>query len=238
MKTVKSSKDITTLEVGDVVMFGNLEYVVAKNFKCTSNSTQYYLYLSSGYNGIIFEKLNLKKRDFVEKLGIDANYVCDFPETKSLEALTAIVSALFKEYEEQNDLPKTWEEFCKKNPIKEEESWIECFDGKILEAANDIEGKCRDIQMDKNMCTSRQEAEAFLALMQLRQLRKCYVGDWEPDWNDTKQYKACIIYHCTDFMLTYFKDPCSSPLSFPTYELAEQFLNNFKDLLEIAKPLL
>ena len=56
--------------------------------------------------------LNVNKRDFVENLGIDANCNVDFPETKSLEALTAIVSALFKEYEKQNDLPKTWEEFC------------------------------------------------------------------------------------------------------------------------------
>jgi hypothetical protein len=234
MKTIKNLKDITTLEVGDKVLFGDLEYVVAQNFKCTSNSIQYYLYLPSGYNGIIFEKLNLKKRDFVEKLGIDANYVCDFPETKSLEALTAIVSALFKEYEKQNELPKTWEEFCERNPIKEEESWIECFDGKILAAADDIEGTCRDIQMDKNMCTSKQEAEAFLALMQLRQLRKAYVKDWEPDY---KQQYYGIIFHNNGFNIASYRLLHKS-MSFPTYELAEQFLNNFMDLLEIAKPLL
>ena len=121
MKTIKNSKDITTLEVGDVVVFGDLKYIVDKNFKCTSNSTQYYLYLPSRYNGLIFEILNLKKRDFIEKLGIDANCNVDFPETKSLEALTALVSALFKEYEKQNELPKTWEEFCEKNPVTTDE---------------------------------------------------------------------------------------------------------------------
>lgn len=112
MKTIKNSKDITTLEVDDVVAFGALMYVVDKVFK--HNSTRYYLYSSTRYNGIIFERLNLKKRDFIEQLGIDANCSCDFPETKSLEALTAVVSALFKEYEKQNDFPKTWEEFCKR----------------------------------------------------------------------------------------------------------------------------
>ena len=115
MKTIKNSKDITTLEVGDVVMFGDLEYVVNNTFK--HNSTQYYLYCPTKYNGTIFEILNLNKRDFVENLRIDANCNVDFPETKSLEALTAIVSALFKEYEKQNYLPKTWKEFCEKYPF-------------------------------------------------------------------------------------------------------------------------
>jgi hypothetical protein len=46
------------------------------------------------------------------------------------------------------------------------------------------------------------------------------------------------MYNGIDFMVAYFKNLCSRPLSFPTYELANQFLNNFKDLLEIAKPLL
>lgn len=235
MKTIKSLKEITTLEVGDVVVFGNLRYVV--NTICHNNSTYYYLYCSTGYNGIIFEKLNLKKRDFTEKLGIDAECTCDFPETKSLEALTAIVSALFKEYEKQNELPKTWEEFCERYPFKAQEAFINSA-SKPITIGDYIDRKYRIPDNDKNFCTSKQEAEAFLAFMQLRQLRKAYVKDWEPDWNNNKQYKACIMYNGTDFIIAYFKDLCSRPLSFPTHELAKQFLNNFKDLLEIAKPLL
>jgi hypothetical protein len=231
MKTIKNSKDITTLEVGDVVVFGNLEYIVTKGIYCG----RYYLELKEECNDKIFRILNINKKYFIESLGVDANYLVSFPETKSLEALTAIVSALFKEYEKQNELPKTWEEFCDKHPVTPDEYWIETVYSRYC---NSYRGRKRDINMDKNICVSLQEAKAHTALMQLRQLRKCYVGNWEPDWNDTKQYKACIIYHCTDFMLTYFKDSCSRPLSFPTYELAEQFLTNFKDLLEIAKSLL
>ena len=228
MKTIQSLKDITTLEVGDLVVFGNLEYRV-------STAGVYFLTRYGDNNDRIFKVLHLNKRDFVEKLGIDANCIGDFPEVKSLEALTAVVSALYKEYEKQNELPKTWEEFCGRNPVTPDEYWIETVYSRYCN------GRCnrvRDINMDKNVCVSLQEAEAFTALMQLRQLRKAYVKDWEPDWKDNKQYKACIIYHGTDFMLTYFKDSCSRPLSFPTHELAKQFLNNFKDLLEIAKPLL
>lgn len=230
MKTIKNSKEITTLEVGDKVIFGDLEYVVWKN------APIYYLDYYRGRNDKIFIDLNLNKRNFVEKLGINANCNCDFPETKSLEALTAIVSALFKEYEKnKNELPKTWEEFCERNSVTPNEYWIDTVYSKYC----NISGvRKRDINMDKNVCVSLQEAQAFTALMQLRQLRKCYVKDWEPDWKDAKQYKACIIYNGTDFIIAYFKDLCSRPLSFPTHELAKQFLNNFKDLLEIAKPLL
>jgi hypothetical protein len=194
---------------------------------------QYYLYCPTQYNGAIFEILNFRKKDFIEKLGIDANCYCDFPETKSLEALTAIVSALYKEYEKQNELPKTWEEFCEKNPITSNEYWIETVYSRYCSS---LKGRMRDSEVDKNVCTSLQEAKAFTALMQLRQLHKCYIGDWEPDWN-CNLIKFCIIVDTNRIRVTdsYF---CQRNLSFPTYKLAEQFLNNFKDLLEIAKPLL
>lgn len=231
MKTIKSSKDITTLEVGDKVIFGDLKYKVC-------HEDGYFLQLSNSYDyDKIFTILNISKRDFVKNLGINTLPIdWDFPEVQSLEALTAIVSALFKEYEKQNELPKTWEEFCERNPIKKEESWIKCFDGKIMAEATGIEGTYRDTQMDKNMCTSKQEAEAFLALMQLRQLRKAYVKNWEPDWNCDSP-KFCIIVDTIRIRVTdcYF---CPRSLSFPTQKLAEQFLTNFKDLLEIAKVLL
>lgn len=227
MKTIKSLKDITTLEVGDVVVFGNLEHVVDKVFE--HNSTRYYLYYPAGYNGTIFEILNFRKKDFVEKLGIDADCYCDFPEVKSLEALTAIVSALFKEYEkQQNELPKTWEEFCEKNRAEEtyyitNGSCIICAEGS------------RNPNTDKNLCISKKEAEAFLAFMQLRQLRKCYVGNWEPDLGKKEYYGIVYTYDGIKIESYQLNYRC---LSFPTYELAEQFLTNFKDLLEIAKPLL
>lgn len=231
MKTIKSLKEITTLEVGDVVVFGNLEHVVDRN--CHNNSIYYYLYYPAGYNGLIFETLNLKKRDFIEQLGIDANCNCDFPETKSLEALTAIVSALFKEYEKQNELPKTWKEFCEKySNVKKTEHFISSS-SQIVPL-----NKCeRHNHLDKNACTSKQEAEAFLALMQLRQLRKAYVKDWEPDWMSTIGSKYCIEVNNNELLIHSWNHK-SHILSFPSRELAEQFLNNFKDLLEIAKPLL
>ena len=227
MRIIKNSKDITTLEVGDKVVFGDLEYKVHHN-------DGYFLYGlgSNNKNDKIFTILGLPAIDFVKNLGIEPLSVSwIFPEVKSLEVLTAIVSALFKEYEKQYELPKTWEEFCERNPLKRGECVIGSLSN-ILET-NYI-GADRHIDEDRNYYTSKQEAKAFLALMQLRQLRKAYVKDWEPDLT-----KACFGIVSSKHginvsaLCTVYRN-----LSFPTYDLATQFLTNFKDLLEIAKPLL
>ena len=214
MKTIRSLKDVTTLEVGDEVVFGNLEYIVSSDYG-------YFLMSKSlASNDKIFKDLGISKVDFVKNLGINtptAGWI--FPEFYSLEALTAVVSALFKEYEKQkNDLPKTWEEFCEKNPIKAGE----CFINRLCNVC-DVEGATRYPDIDRNYCTSKQEAEAFLSLMQLRQLRKAYVKDWEPDWRSRDHYKYCIEVASNRPTICKWTIK-SHALSFPTYELAEQFL--------------
>jgi hypothetical protein len=226
MKTIKNSKEITTLEVGDKVIFGDLKYIVTK---CLYHN-RYYLELNEDANDRIFRILHLKKEDFIEKLGINADYNCDFPETKSLEALTAIVSALFKEYEKQNALPKTWEEFCERNTMGDKRFCL--YDGVIIGT-----GVSKNIIKDSILIDSPEEAQAFRALMQLRQLRKAYVKGWDPDWMSDIGSKYCIEVNNNE-LLVYSWHHKSHPLSFPSRELAKQFLNNFKDLLEIAKPLL
>lgn len=228
MKTIKSLKDITTLEVYDVVMFGDLKYQV-------HHEDGYFLSTLDGNNDRIFTNLNISKKDFVKNLGINTLSIdWDFPEVYSLEALTAIVSALFKEYEKHNELPKTWEEFCERNPIKKGECLINAF-SKIRETIS--AGDDRDVDEDRTYFTSVQEAKAFLALMQLRQLRKCYVRDWEPDWSDCRSSKFSIT--CIEGVLSIFDTvTVHRSMSFPNSKLAKQFFNNFKDLLEIAKPLL
>ena len=103
-------------------------------------------------------------------------------------------------------------------------------DGRIFPiSSTNIENK-RD---DKNWCTSKEEAEAFLALMQLRQLRKAWVGDWEI----TDQLYYCIFPSKTGIKVVSHCNVLRS-LSFPTRDMAEDFLYCFKDLCEIAKPLL
>lgn len=126
-------------------------------------------------------------------------------------------------------IPKTWEEFCNRTPIKQE--YFIGYDSKI----NLRENKGRTPYGDRNLHASEVEAEATLALMQLRQLRKAWVGDWEIkyDWNDYH----CIINHKNNIIVAR-RIYTNGALSFPTEEIAEDFLNCFKDLCETAKMLL
>ena len=95
----------------------------------------------------------------------------------------------------------------------------------------------REVSGDKNLCSSKEEAEAFLALMQLRQLRKAWIGDWEQKKIGTA---AVIAYNLNEdkIIVDYGTTCMSRPLSFPTQLMAYDFLGCFKDLCKTAKILL
>ena len=136
-------------------------------------------------------------------------------------------------------LPKTWEEFCKNNPIKGGiEHYIE--DSSDIACCN-LEDE-RDVECDKNLLPSRKAAEQHLALIQLHQLRDCYRQGWIPDLED-ESFKYCIRgYYNSDFRSIKYRvsglSHTSTFLSFPTKELAEEFLNNFRDLIVKAGDLI
>lgn len=134
----------------------------------------------------------------------------------------------------KNTKPRSWEEYCKKSK------------GKSLYSINE-NGINREIGIDyafreldpsvKNTLPSKELAEAFLAMMQLMSLRQAWIGDWKPDWKDETRLKWDIIFLQNQVYVdgTFIK---SRILSFPTKEMAEDFMNCFRDLLEIAKPLI
>ena len=128
--------------------------------------------------------------------------------------------------------PKTWEEYCKMYPNRENEYYID-YQSRVLPMT--MSGAFRDAVLDKNCCTSKEEAEAFLALMQLRQLRKAWVGDWEQDKSGAA---AVIVYNLNEDKIIVDYGCMSRPLSFPTQLMAYDFLGCFKDLCETAKILL
>ena len=132
-------------------------------------------------------------------------------------------------------LPKTWEEFCEQNPIKKTEKYIDAnseIDTAVIHPAK------REPERDKNILPSKDAAKAHLALMQLHQLRDCYRQGWVPDWNNVNENKYFII---SDEMKVYIIQnvllaPCF--LSFQSKEIAEEFLNNFEDLIRQADDLI
>ena len=127
--------------------------------------------------------------------------------------------------------PKTWEEFCEQNAIKRSECYldtssciVDMWDGK------------RDISSDRNVLPNKQATEAHLALMQLHQLRDCYREGWEPDWNnDCNKY---IIVKNRDKYVVFGGNWTNEFLSFQDRERAEEFLTNFRELIEQAGDLI
>lgn len=137
---------------------------------------------------------------------------------------------VFEDIEPQ--LPKTWEEFCKNYPIKKGECFIDASSN-ILETA----WTSRHIYGDRNKLNIK-AAEQHLALMQLHQLRDCYRQGWEPNLINPKEDVWAITW-AIDAPEVEHLIPCDSRfLSFNSKELAEQFLNNFRDLIEQAGDLI
>ena len=128
-------------------------------------------------------------------------------------------------------LPKTWKEFCDIHSVKEEECWIK-VDSSISS------GLIRDrmYENDKNLLPSKKYAEAMLALCQLIQLRDYYNDGWQPDWSSAED-KECIEIDRNE-ITTNWHETVQKVLVFKSAELRNKFLENFKDLIEIAKPLL
>lgn len=88
-----------------------------------------------------------------------------------------------------------------------------------------------------NIWPTKELAEASLALCQLLQLRKTWIGDWEPDYKDAETHK--FVIHLYNDVLTR-DNYCNiqRPLSFPTVDMRNEFMETFNDLLVVAKPLL
>ena len=122
--------------------------------------------------------------------------------------------------EELNPLPRSWEEFITNRSIS---GYYISGDGKPLACCSS--GKLSS----PHVCPSKESAEAHLAMIQLEQLRNCYRQGWKPDSN----LSYCIKKHKT-FGLDVYEYCTSEFLSFKDRKTAEEFLKNFKDLIEKA----
>jgi hypothetical protein len=133
-------------------------------------------------------------------------------------------------FKKKNTLPKTWEEFCETHPVKPEK---EAYCG----GDETFHWTINPSHRTKNTWPNEQYAKAALALCQLIQLRDCYNDGWIPDWTDVEEYKYIIFYSKDELCLDKFIAN-QRTLAFKTAELRDKFLENFRDLIEQAKPLL
>lgn len=132
--------------------------------------------------------------------------------------------------EELNALPKSWKEFCKKYPKTENEAYIG-----VMSAVYAFTGTKRDRNndADRNICPSKESAEAHLAMIQLEQLRDCWRQGWKPEAHEAIY---AIKFSVQGLGVYYFVS--REFLSFPTKETAEAFLECFRDLIEKAGDLI
>lgn len=132
---------------------------------------------------------------------------------------------IFKKVERK--LPKKWED-------------LENVNGHYVDSWGDVRcyyGVNTPDHTNKNIFPTKEEAEACVALAQLCQLRDRYNDEWKPNWKDTNERKFCIeFYKEVIYKETYYIT--RKLLYFKTAELRDKFLENFRDLIEIAKPLL
>ena len=123
-------------------------------------------------------------------------------------------------------LPKTWEEFCKNNPVIAGEAVLNSCNSVVasLPAKN-----TRHSILDKCFLPSISAAKAHLALMQLHQLRDCYRGNTD---------SVCCYSIMRGVCNPVVAQDNNRFLSFPTKEMAEEFLSNFENLIKEAGDLI
>ena len=96
-----------------------------------------------------------------------------------------------------------------------------------------------NMTISKNLFPTKAEAEACLALSQLCQLRDAYNGEPLADWCDWRDGATKYSIEFYDNEITTFNYKCTRKvLTFKTKKLRDKFFKNFRELIEIAKPLL
>ena len=136
-------------------------------------------------------------------------------------------------FKKKDTKPRSWEEYCCQQQTNCKEGY--CINNVTSEIQEINWGLCTCSW--KSVLPSEKLAEAFLAMMQLMSLRQAWIGDWKPDWSCGYSSNYCIIGAGDDFEVCNLSK-CRYALSFPTQEMAVDFMNCFNDLLEVAKPLL
>ena len=123
-------------------------------------------------------------------------------------------------------LPKKWEDLYKVG------GWFVDFHSDVVTS-----GSMHTGDSVKNRFPTKEEAEACLALSQLCQLRDRYNDGWKPDWKNSTETKYIIEIN-RDYITKTFYNHTKRILAFKTKNIRDKFLENFRDLIEIAKPLL
>jgi hypothetical protein len=158
----------------------------------------------------------------------------NIPDGKKLvdtKVENGVIIPIFEDKEVE--LPNTWEEWCAKTKR-----------AKIVYISSDSEIKTTIAKVnetvfpvsDKNLIRGESRAKAFLALMQLMNLRDEYRQGWKPEYRNESD-KYVITCYGTAITGGTFKH-YNAILSFQSADIRDKFLKNFKELIEQAKELI
>lgn len=159
--------------------------------------------------------------------------IIDIPDGMCIdESKSTFEKIVFKNKE--NAKPRSWEEYCDLQITNNKKGY--CINDLTSEIDEVHWYNCANADSWRNVLPSRELAEASRAMMQLMSIRQEWIGGWKPCWNGISIH-FCIAhsrngYSIDKFALFYHV------LSFPTQEMAKDFMNCFRDLLEVAKPLI
>ena len=160
-------------------------------------------------------------------LSYDESFILNafwWDETEQGEDTWIMRDMEFRQWYDSNDKPMSWEEYCKQNPIKVGDGYINEISHIIIMENSHNRNKDDDINtMPEYLC------KAFLAYMKLIQLRNVWV-------KDSNENLCRIVWSPRKGFWCFYGG--WNGLSFPTTAMADEFINTFKDLLEIAKPLI
>ena len=121
----------------------------------------------------------------------------------------------------------SWKEFELKYSSKTGYCWSSLRNNLVKNAVP----TCTDEQLTPH------EAKSLAAFSKLLKLRRDWIGEWEPDWETTSTNKYVI--ECIENRIrTYTQWTYARSLSFPTKQMAREFLETFYDLIEEAKILI
>lgn len=119
-------------------------------------------------------------------------------------------------------LPKTWDEYCAKHGDM----------GVIIKASLGT----AYVALNKHVFSDYKQAQAHITKMKLHLLRDEYRQGWKPNYN-IRQDKYTIVYS-NNWGLTVVIYQTPRFLSFQSREITEEFLTNFRELIEQAGDLI
>ena len=135
-------------------------------------------------------------------------------------------------------LPKTWGDYFTFHfPVdKLPENHYVCAETSTF-SCHTTNSDYESVLQTKNILTSDKTIKQHLALMQLHQLRDCYRQGWEPNWKDNYYNKYVIVKDRDKYNIS-VNNWTSRFLAFQDRKRAEEFLANFRELIEQAGDLI